>query len=75
MDLKISNFEMWSWDVTFAPFPEKVTCNCHDQESEALFFRPDLKGICYRLPLITLEYLIIVGYGITVLGGHLPPEK
>ena len=24
--IKISNFEMWSWDVIFVPFSEKVTC-------------------------------------------------
>ena len=24
--LRISNFEMWSWDVIFVPFSEKVTC-------------------------------------------------
>ena len=24
--LWISNFEMWSWDVIFVPFSEKVTC-------------------------------------------------
>ena len=25
--LRNSNFEMWSWDIIFVPFSEKVTCN------------------------------------------------
>ena len=25
--IKISNFEMWSWDVSFVPFSEKVICS------------------------------------------------
>ena len=25
--LRISNFEMWTWDVIFVPFSKKVTCN------------------------------------------------
>ena len=27
--LRISNFEMWRWDVIFGPFSEKVSCTAN----------------------------------------------
>ena len=56
--LRISNFEMWSWDVIFVPFSEKVTCTLVNTCFKSNFYYQSYLFLSQKKSTVFLQFAL-----------------